>query len=233
MSTRNNAAVVETVSIKKGEYKAILGLAGAGFIGNTSVMFSVRIKGFPKVAHVKSSHIPPMTLISNGEPIQSFRIHVDEEDKLLFVITESLIPAEGCWPIAEALLKWLKEKNTKEIYAIDGLPFSAISSDVKALVYANKMDPGRFEYPLLREGAVSGINSCVLEDCVENKFPYACLFIPTTKLTSIDYTGSANAVEVMNKLFKLGVDHSPLRGTDEAKKTEQRQTGLGRLFKKS
>jgi len=209
-----------------------VGLAGAGFIGNSSVMFSIRAKGFPKVAHIKSSYIPPMTLISNGEPIQSFRIHVDEDDKLLFVVTESLVPAEGCWPITEALLKYLKEKNTKEIYAIDGLPFSAISLEVKALVYSNKMDPGRFEYPHLREGAVSGINSCILEDCVEKGFPYACLFIPTTKLTNIDYIGSSNAVDVINKLFKLGIDPSPLRGADESKKTEQRQTGLGRVFKK-
>ena len=232
MSTNYNAVVVETAPVKGGEYNAILGLAGAGFIGSSSVGFSVRAKGFPKVAYVRSNHIPPMTLISNGEPIQSFRIHVDEEDRLLFVVTESLVPAEGCWPIAEAILKYLRDKNTREIYAIEGLPFSVISSEVKALVYANKMDPGRFGYPVLREGAVSGINSCILEDCVENKFPYACLLIPTTKLTSIDYTGSAEAVEIINKLFKLGVDPSPLRGSDESKKSKQKQTGLGRMFKK-
>ena len=232
MSTRNNTSIVETTSLKRGEYKAILGLAGAGFIGNTSVMFSVRAKMFPIIAHVKSDHVPPMTLISNGEPISSFRIHVDEEDKLLFVVTESLVPAEGCRPIAEALLKWLREKNTTEIYAIDGLPFSTISSEVKALTYSNKIDLTKLGYPLLREGAISGINSCILDDCVETGFPYACLFIPTTRLTSIDYTGSADGVEVINKLFKLGVDTSPLRGTGEPKKTGQKQTGFGRVFKK-
>ena len=227
----NNTSVVETTPVKKGEYRAVLGLAGAGFIGNTSVMFSVRVKKFPKVAHVKSIHVPPMTLISNGVPIQSFRIHLDDEDKLLFVVTESLVPAEGCWPIAEALLKWLREKNITEIYTIDGLPFSAISSEIKALAYSNKIDLSKSGYPLLREGAISGINSCILDDCVEKGAPYACLFIPTTKLTSIDYSGSANGVDVLNKLFKLGVDPSPLRETGEPKK-EQKQSGLGRVFKK-
>ena len=233
MSTRNNAVVVETAPVKSREYRAIFGLAGAGFIGSSSVMFSVRAKGFPKVADVISNNIPPMTLISNGEPIHSFRIYLAEEERLLFVVTESLVPAEGCLPIAEALLKYLKEKNTKEIYAIEGLPFSTISPEVKGLIYVNKMDPSRFDYPVIREGAVSGINSCILENCVENKFPYACLFIPTTKLTSIDYTGSAEAVEIINKLFKLGVDPSPLRGSDDAKKSDQKQTGLSRMFKKN
>jgi predicted ATP-grasp superfamily ATP-dependent carboligase len=140
---------------------------------------------------------------------------------LLFVVTKSLVPADGSWPIAEALLKWLKEKNTTEIYAIDGLPFSAISSEVKALTYSSKIDVSKLGYPMLREGAISGINSCILDDCIEKGSPYACLFIPTTKLTSIDYTGSAEGVEVMNKLFKLGVDPSPLREMGEPRKTEQ------------
>jgi len=191
MSTRNTASVVETTPVKKGEYRAILGIAGAGFIGSTSVMFSVKAKGLPIVAHIKSSHVPPMTLISNGEPISSFRIHANEESRLLFVVTENLLPTEGCWPIAEALLKWLREKNTTEIYAIDGLLFSAISSEIKALTYSNKIDVSKLGYPMLREGAISGINSCILDDCVEKGSPYACLFIPTTKLTSIDYMGSA------------------------------------------
>jgi len=232
MSMRNSASVVETTPVKKGEYKAILGMAGAGFIGSTSVMFSVKAKGLPIVAHLKSGQIPPMTLISNGEPISSFRIYANEENKLLFVVTESLVPAEGCWSIAEALLKWLREKNTTEIYAIDGLPFSAISSEVKALAYSSKIDVSKLGYPMIRDGAISGINSCILDDCVEKGFPYACFFIPTTKLTSIDYSGSAEGVEVMNRLFKLGVNPSPLREMGEPRKTEQKQTGFGSIFKK-
>ena len=232
MSTRNSASVVETTPVKKGEYRAILGIAGAGFIGSTSVMFSVKAKGLPIVAHIKSSHVPPMTLISNGEPISSFRIYANEESRLLFVVTENLIPAEGCWPITEGLLKWLREKNTTEIYAIDGLPFSAISTEIKALAYSSKIDVSKLGYPILREGAISGINSCILDDCVEKGSPYACLFIPTTKLTTIDYMGSAEGVEVMNRLFKLGVDPTPLREMGEPRKTTQKQTGFASVFKR-
>jgi uncharacterized protein len=226
--------VKEIKPIPKGEYRALLGFAGAGFIGNTAAMFIVRSKGFQQTAFLRSTHIPPMTLITNGVPIQSFRVHLDENNKIILVVTESLIPAEGCWPIAEALLKWLKGKGVQEIYSLDGLPFSAVSSEIKALTYTHKIDLAKQGIPAVREGALSGVNSCVLEQCVEKDFPYACIFVPTNKLTSIDYSGSADGVDVLNKILKFGVDSSPLRASEEAHRRaiEQKQSGIGKMFKR-
>lgn len=227
--------IKELSHLEKGNYKAVFGLAGAGFIGNTSTMFAARSKTYRQIAWVKSSFIPPMTLITNGAPMQSFRIHLDESEKIIFVITESLVPAEGCWPIAEALTTWLRGKGVEEMYSIDGLPFANAPAGVKAFTYSSKIELSNLGYPALKEGAISGINSCVLEECAEKSYPYAAIFIPTNKLTSIDYTGSADAVDVMNRFFKLGVDPSPLRASDEAQKrmAEQRQSGIGKMFTKS
>jgi predicted ATP-grasp superfamily ATP-dependent carboligase len=227
--------IKEKKPLEKKNYKAILGFAGAGFIGNTASMFIVRTRGFQQVAYVKSQHVPPMTLIANGSPMPSFRVHLDESTNTFMVVTESLIPSEGCWPIAWELLKWLKAKGVQEIFSIDGLPFSAISSEIKAMVFAHKIDFSKYNFPGVREGAISGINSCVLEECVEKDYPYACLFIPTNKLTSIDYSGAADAIDVLNQVFKFGVDSSPMRGSDEAqrKAAEQKQSGLSKMFKKN
>jgi predicted ATP-grasp superfamily ATP-dependent carboligase len=95
MIVLNNAKVIDITSFKKGEYKAILGFAGAGFVGNTSVMFAARSKGYKLVAKVKSFDIPPMILLIDGNPTSSFRIYVDEVDGLLFAVTETLVPAEA------------------------------------------------------------------------------------------------------------------------------------------
>jgi uncharacterized protein len=233
--SNNSVEIKENRPFEKGNYKVVLCFAGAGFIGNTAAMFIARSKGFQQVAAVKSSYIPPMTLITNGSPMHSFRIHLDESEKILFVITESLIPAEGCWPIAEALLKWLKAKGVQEIYSLDGLPFSAVSPEIKAMTYTFNIDLSKQGYPALKEGALSGINSCILEACVEKGYPYACIFIPTNRLANIDYSGAAEAIDVLNNIFKLGVDSSPLRSSDEAKRkaAEQKQSGLGKIFKKN
>jgi uncharacterized protein len=224
--------IKELRSLEKGSYRAVFGLAGAGFIGNTSTMFAARSKAYKQIAWVKSSYIPPMTLITNGAPMQSFRIHLDESEKIIFVITESLIPAEGCWPIAEALTTWLKGKGVQEMYSVDGLPFANTPVGVKAYTYCSKIDISNLGFLSLKEGALSGINSCILEECAEKGYPYVSIFIPTNKLTSIDYSGSADAVDVMNRFFKLGVDPSPLRGSDEAQKkmAEQRSPGIGKMF---
>jgi predicted ATP-grasp superfamily ATP-dependent carboligase len=234
MST-HKVEIKEGKPIEKKNYKAILGFAGAGFIGNTALMFVVRTRGFQQVAYVKSQYVPPMTLITNGSPMPSFRVHLDESTNTFLVITESLIPSEGCWPIAWELLKWLKAKGVQEIYSLDGLPFSVVSSEIKAMVYSHKIDFSKYNFPGIREGAISGINSCMLEECVEKEYPYACLFIPTNKLTSIDYSGAADAIDVMNQVFKFGVDASPLRGSEETqhKVAEQKQSGLGKIFKKN
>lgn len=224
--------VIETSPIKKGDYRVVLGFAGAGFIGNTATMYAVRAKGFRQVAYVKSSQLPPMTLIMNGNPIQSFRVHIDENDRIIFVVTESLIPTEGCRPIAVELLEWLKLKGAKEIYSIEGLPFSNVSSEIRALVYTNKIDPAKLGYPPLREGALSGVNSCIMDQCLEEGFPFAFFFVPTNKLTSIDYTGSADAIDILNKTFKLGVDPSPLRNVDQSQKTTEKTGGIGKIFRK-
>jgi uncharacterized protein len=227
--------IIETVPLKKGDYKAVLGFAGAGFIGSTAVMFISRSKGFKQIACIRSPHIPPMTLIIDGIPTPSFRIYLDDVNGLIFLVTESLVPAESCWPIAKELLKWLNEKGVKEIYSLDGLPFSASSPEIKVLGYSNKIDLSGFGIPLLREGAVTGLDSCLMEECVEKGITYVSLFIPTNKLTSIDYIGSANAIDVLNKLFKLGVDSSPLKIGDESNKKAavKKPSGFSRIFGKN
>lgn len=226
--------IIESVPLKNREYKAVLGFAGAGFIGNTATMFVVRSKGFQQVAQIRSTHIPAMTLIINGSPTPSFRVHVDDTGSILFVITENFISAEGCWPIALKLLKWLRDKGVKEIYAFDGLPFSAPSPEIKVLGYGNKIDVEKLGITLIKEGALSGLYSCLLEKCIEEGVPFAQFFFPTTKLTSIDFGGAVDAVEALNKLFKFGVDASPLQRSDEAQRrpAEQKKSGLG-FFKKT
>jgi len=227
------AEIVETSPIKKGDYRAVLGFAGAGFIGNSATMFAIRAKGFKQVAYLKSNHLPPMTLFSNGNPMQSFRVHLDENEKIIFVVTENLIPADGCRPIALELFEWLKLKGVKEIYSIDSLPFSNMPPEIKALVYSYKIDLSKLGYPALKEGALSGVSSCILDQCLEEGFPFACLIVPTNKLTSMDYPGSADAIDILNKVFKLGVDPSTLRGVDQSQKTAEKPSGFGKIFKKS
>jgi predicted ATP-grasp superfamily ATP-dependent carboligase len=50
---------------------------------------------------------------------------------------------------------------------------------------------------------------------------------------SIDHAASAEAVEVLNKMFKLGVDPSPLRSVEAQRPAQQKKrSGFSRLLKR-
>ncbi len=234
----SEVSIVESAKLDYRGYTAVLGFAGAGFVANTALMFIARNRGLREVANVKSIHIPPLVLLVDGRQVSCFRIYVDEERKLLFVVTESMIPAEGSYIVGGSLTDWLKRKGVSEVIALEGLPFSQVSSEGKLFEFSTvSRDTPRAGGTPVREGAISGLNACVLEECVGHGIPWTSIFIPTSRLASMDYGAAADAIDVLNRLFKLGVDPMPLRRSDEAlKKTmaeQQKQPGaFSKLLKK-
>jgi predicted ATP-grasp superfamily ATP-dependent carboligase len=182
-------------------------------------MFIARNKGLKEVADVKSIHIPPLVLLVDGKQMGCFRIYCDEERRLLLVVTESMIPAEGSYIVGKSLTDWLKRKGVSEVIALEGLPFSAVSSEGKLFEFSTvPRETPRAGGTPVREGAISGLNACMLEECIEHGISWTSIFVPTSRLASMDYGASAEAVDAMNRLFKLGVDPTPLRRSDEAVK---------------
>ena len=55
----------------------------------------------------------------------------------------------------------------------------------------------------------------MLEECLRYGLSWTSLFVPTSLVSVIDYGGSAAVIDVLNKMFKLGVDVTPLEQRDE------------------
>lgn len=224
--------IVEAIKLKEKPHTVVMGFAGAGFIGNTSLMYAARSRGYRKVAHVKSHLIPPMMLLVQGEPTRPFRIYTDKEGKLLFVITETIIPAVNSWPICIELMRWLKDIGVEEFISIEGLPFAAPGR--QAFGYTTgKRDISQYGIQETGEGAVSGLNACMMEEAIEKGIDWSTIFVPTRIVNNIDYEGAATALDILNKMFNLGVDISPLQQRAETlkKSTERKKPGiLDRLF---
>ncbi len=55
----------------------------------------------------------------------------------------------------------------------------------------------------------------MLEEAMKHGIPWATILVPTPITAAIDYGGASSAVEVLNKMFKLGVDTSPLQRSEE------------------
>jgi len=178
----SDVSIIETIPVKRKSYTAVIGFAGAGFIGNTALMYVVRTKNYKQIGHIKSLQVAPMMLFVEGEPYSSFRIYIDDEGERLYVITENLISAEGSWPITYKLIDWFQNKGVKDIIAVEGLPFGNLPANVKVVGYStDKEKMNNIGISPLREGAVSGLYASMMEECINRKIPWTILFIQTMK----------------------------------------------------
>lgn len=215
---------VERTPIREGRYTVITGFAGPGFVANTSVMYIVRQMGFGLRAYLRSPLIPPMMLIIEGRPINAFRVYGDDE--LLLIVSEVFPTPENAWRIGHQLFDWLVEKGASEFVSVEGSlrPFRGVvgfTTEGRRLQEAGVRLTG--------EGAVTGINACLLEGCMRRGIPWTSLFIPASTVSTVDYEGAATAVEVLDRMFKLGVNVMPLRRMAEAMRRGRRRGFLGFL----
>ena len=211
--------IVEISPMKKSSPVVVTGFAGPGFIGNTALLFIARQKGFVERAHLKSQLIPPLFLLMEGRPTPVFRIYGDEKNEVLLVVSDALINAENAWPIGIELMGWLRGKGVKEIISIEGMPFATQEGERPIFGFSL---PGRgFSQVGVRptsEGGISGLNAVLLDEAMKHEVPWTTLLVPTGLVQAIDYVGTADLIEALNRMLKLGVDTSPLRQSDSIRK---------------
>lgn len=225
--------IIETLPLKRKVRTAITGFAGAGFIGSTALMYIARNKVFKLRAHVKSELIPPMMLIVEGRALPAFRVYSSDDAEILLVISETLIPAENSWPICLKLMEWLSGKGVKEVISIEGVPFNVPSQERIVFSYSSEeRDLTGLGIRPLQEGAVSGMNACMLEECMGRGLSWTSLFVTTNRFSTIDHGGSAAAIEVLDEMFDLGVDVTPLKQMEKAQQQmmERQRRGESRGF---
>lgn len=211
--------VVEVTPFKKGRPKAVTGFMGAGFIGNTAGMYIVRNKGFKLRAHISSHLIPPLMLVVEGKPTPAFRMYADEKDELLIILNDAPIAAENSWPIGLRLMEWLRQKGVSEIVSIEGMPFGSVAE--KRTVFGFGIpDRDLIQYGVqpTSEGGVSGVNAVLMQESMKENLPWVTLLVPTPIISAIDYGGAASVIEILNRMYKLGVDVEPLRRSEEMRR---------------
>lgn len=225
--------IVEILPLKRNRPTVVTGFAGPGFIGGTSIMYIIRNKGFTQRAYVRSQLIPPMMILIDGLPTHAFRIYSGEKEDLLLVTSETLISPENSWPVSLKLMEWLLGKGVETFISIEGMPFRVPARERMVLGFStDRKDMAQFGVQPTQEGAVSGMNACMLEECLRRGLSWTSLFVPTNLVSLIDYGGSAAVIEVLNRMFKLGVDVTPLKQRDEMlrKMAERRMKAEPRGF---
>ena len=209
----SSVEIVELSEVPVKKRTVVTGFAGAGFIGNTALMYAARSKGYRQVGHLQGDAMPPMMILSEGRPAHSFRVYTDAPDENMFLVTESMVQADSAWAIGRALMGWLKEKGLKEILSLEGFPFAqkglyGFTTGARNL-QAVGVQP-------ISDGAVSGVNATLLDEAIRGGVDWTTVYIPTRLIGGVDYQGAVDAVQALNTILGLGVDTEQLRTTSEA-----------------
>ena len=216
--------IIEEVSpLKNMKHTVLCGFSGPGFLGNTALMYITRSKNLELKAKVRSRLLPPSVILVEGRPINPFRISSDAS-VMIFVVREARISPENSWTIGLKLMEWLLAQGVKEFLTIEPMLINTPLEEIP--VYGFSV-PSRdlMEYGVkpLTEGGVSGLNAVLFEEAFERHIPWTTFVVPTILASYVDYGGAAAVIEVLNRMYKLGVDVSLLTRSDEIRQqlTEQ------------
>jgi predicted ATP-grasp superfamily ATP-dependent carboligase len=216
----------ELTPLKKTRPSVIFAFTGPGFIGNTALMYIVRNKGFELKAELRSKLLPPTVLLMEGKPIHPFRIYTDNKDELLVVVSESLVTPESSWDIGAKLMDWVLEKGAKDFVCIEAMPMPQQLKDNPIFGFSiPERELTKFGARPLTEGGVSGLNAVLFEEALKRDLPWTTLLIPTALVSSIDYAGATSLISVLNKMYKLGVDVTPLKRSMEMRDEISQKAG--------
>jgi predicted ATP-grasp superfamily ATP-dependent carboligase len=121
-------------------------------------------------------------------------------------------------------MEWLLVQGVKEFLTIEPMVINTALREIPVYGFSvPSRDLTEYGVKPLTEGGVSGLNAVLFEEAFERHIPWTTFVVPTRLASYVDYVGAAAIIEVLNRMFKLGVDVSLLTRSDEIRQqlTEQ------------
>lgn len=184
-----------------------------GFVGNTLTGFIassyiIERLQMHQIAHVKSPHIPPISVFIGKKLRTPFRIYSNKAGTLLVAICEVPIDDEGLYEISGALLSWFSEIKPKEMVILEGSPVPQIVSDHKVYCIANEDKLKVFTnkgIEAAHSALITGMGGALLNEALAHKIP-AVTFITPASMNIADPGSVLALIETVNGAFGLKID---------------------------
>ncbi|MEM4255431.1 MAG: PAC2 family protein [Candidatus Norongarragalinales archaeon] len=195
------------------------GFPGVGMIGPIGASFLASRPSMKLAGYLSSSHFPPIAAIHDFKPVSPARIYASEQDNLIVVFSEFVIPADIVLPLARELIDFAKAKKAKAVYSLAGIALETPSEKVHGIASTPEVQNAlrASGIDLIKEGATQGVSGVLIAECAAQKFPAANLMVETNK--PLDPLGAARLLDVVAKLAGLKVDTKQL--VSEGKQVEQ------------
>lgn len=200
-----------------GEGAAVLmGFPGSGLVGTIALQYMVDQLEFDLVGTMTSRYFPPLAMMNKGVVNDPVRLYMKND--IAAIVADIPIHPMICYEISTGILDWLAPLKPKEVLTIAGI----VTNESEKRVFGVATTPEALtriqDHTLvLPIGSISGIASSILTGCKIRNIPGYGLLGET--VNAPDPRSSAATIEVLNKMYNLGLDIKPL--LEQAEEIEQ------------
>ena len=203
----------------------LMGFPGSGLVGTIALQYMVDQMEFEQVGSMTSKFFPPLAMMNRGIINDPVRLYSKNNDTINITAIVADIPISPmiCYEISNGILDWLAPYKPREVLTIAGIvtnePEKRVFGVATSTTALTRIQDHTIVLPI---GSISGIASSILTECkVRGISGYGLL---GETVNAPDPRASAATIEVLNKLYDLGLDTQPL--IEQAVEIEQ---SMGRL----
>jgi uncharacterized protein len=193
----------------------ILGLPDVGLVGTISAAHIVRSLKLKDVVGIESyAFLPPVVVISNGEPKYPMRIYSD--GNIAILVTDVPVNPHGVAPLASAIVEYARRRGVDLIISITGLGSPRRFKGEPPSVYwlasdeeTEELVKGISDIEKLSEGILVGPYAIVLKESARRYVKNLVIMVESYPEFP-DPEAAAEAVKVFSKITNISIDVSKL-----------------------
>jgi uncharacterized protein len=193
----------------------LMGFPGSGLVGSIALQYMVDQLEFEQIGSMNSKYFPPLAMMTKG--VINVPVRFYERDSIAAIVADIPIHPMICYEVANGIMDWLTPFKLKEVVTIAGIITNEPEKRVFGVATTDDALPRiQDATQILPIGSISGIASSILTECkIRNIAAYGLL---GETINAPDPRASAATIEVLNKMYSLGLDTKPL--LDQAEEIE-------------
>jgi uncharacterized protein len=193
----------------------LMGFPGSGLVGSIALQYMVDQLEFEQIGSMNSKYFPPLAMMTKG--VINVPVRFYERDSITAIVADIPIHPMICYEVANGIMDWLMPFKLKEVVTIAGIITNEPEKRVFGVATTDDALPRiQDATQILPIGSISGIASSILTECkIRNIAAYGLL---GETINAPDPRASAATIDVLNKMYSLGLDTKPL--LDQAEEIE-------------
>lgn len=205
-----------------------IGLPDVGLVGSIAVSYLIDSTKMVEMGHVESDLLPPLLLVRNGEVKNPIRLYASEGSNIIALISEMPIHPSILQEFATTLADWFMRIKPRLVVSITGIPVQNRLNIERPKVFYISTDEhtsslmGSTQAEVFEEGMIFGAYAAILRACMSRNIPTLTLFTQS-HLNFPDPFASIEALDVLNKALRIGIDLNALKEEAEIIRIKTRE----------